>query len=271
MGFLPRILFILEIKGELSSILTCLLSFALDLLHLPIMALLCELGLFLGFGFPVLNLLLHVLQVLGLLGREPKRLIVVGSFQLHHLAVVLKDRESQQLRLGPLLGFFFRSFLSLIFELLGHDPLMLIESGFFSSLFLSSLILLLCDALPLPSGLLALIFHAHLLFLSFILEAGLLSSFIFQHPLLSFIFDALLLCLSFILEALSSVDFTLKASGLTSGLLLLLPLQLLLPRKFSFSSPLPIFLLLLDELFFTRERTAQPVMQIDLQGIFVNL
>ena len=61
MGFFPRILLILEIKGELSGILTCLLSLALDFFHLPIVVLLCELCFFCGFSFPVLKLLFHVL------------------------------------------------------------------------------------------------------------------------------------------------------------------------------------------------------------------
>ena len=72
MGFLPRTLLIKEIKSELSGILNCFLSFALNLHLYPIVVLLREFGFFLGFGFPVLNLLFHVLQVLGLLGSESK-------------------------------------------------------------------------------------------------------------------------------------------------------------------------------------------------------
>ena len=185
------------------------------------------------------------------------------SFQLHHLAVVLKYREPQQLRLGFLLGFFARSFLSFIFELLGYNPLMLFEGRFFSCLLLSGLILLLCDAFPLPSGLLALIFQAHRLFLSFILDAGLLLSFTFYYLQLLFIFETLLLYLSFKLATLSSFAFTLKTSRLLSRLFFLLSLQLLL-RKFSFSNPLPVLLLFLDDPVLIRELAAQLVMQIDL-------
>ena len=140
---------------------------------------------------------------------------------------------------------------------------MLLESRFFSCLLLSSLILLLCDAFPLPSGLLALIFQAHLLFLSFILDAGLLLSFTFYYLQLLFIFETLLLYLSFKLAALSSFAFTLKTSRLLGRLFFFLSLQLFL-RKFSFSNPLPVLFLFLDDTVLIRELAAQLVMQIDL-------
>ena len=275
MCFLPRILFILEIKNELIGSLTCLLSFALDLLHLPIVSLLREFGRFLSLGLPVLKLLFHVLQVLGLLSSEFELLIVGQTFQLHHLAVVLKYCETQKLSFGPLLFFFARSFLSFIFVLLGQNPLMLRESGFLCCLFLSSLIFRLSSTICLAHGLFALILAAHLLFLSFILESGLLSSCFFRCPHLSLLFETLLLFLSFKLEAFGSVCFTLKTSRLLSCLLSLLFLlksfQLLLPRKFIFLCLLPVFLFLFEELVCIRERTAQLSMHRGIDGLLVIL
>ena len=132
---LPILLVRLEISSQLSSLLSSFLSLALQLLHLPIVVILCDLGFQLSFGVPVLDLLLHGLQVLGLLGRKLKLLIIGQSFQLHHLAVVLEDREPQELSLGPLLG-------RLLSELLGHPVFVLEEGGLLRCLLLSSLVLL---------------------------------------------------------------------------------------------------------------------------------